>query len=64
MAKQYAHKRSKKLLTQQEIADKKENVGEFTSSWQGRVYVLNAEKSKVAEHIGAQDDGEYAIKVR
>ncbi|MFT4250315.1 MAG: DNA-directed RNA polymerase subunit E'' [Candidatus Woesearchaeota archaeon] len=64
MAKQLAHKKTKLLLTQQEINEKKANIGEFSSNWQGRVYILNADKSRVAEHVGVEDEGEYAIKVR
>jgi RNA polymerase subunit RPABC4/transcription elongation factor Spt4 len=64
MAKQLAHKKNKKLLTQQEINEKKANIGEFSENWQGRVYVLNADESQVADHIGVEDNGEYAIKVR
>lgn len=35
-----------------------------SSSWQGRVYVNNADKSMIAEKIGIKAKGEYAIKVR
>lgn len=64
MAKQLAHKKTKQLLTQAEINEQKANIGEFTSSWQGRVYILHPEKSEIADQIGAEEEGEYAIKVR
>ncbi|MBT4446585.1 hypothetical protein HOA92_02545 [archaeon] len=38
--------------------------GEFTESWQGRIYVKDAANSHVAKEIGITRKGEYAIKVR
>jgi RNA polymerase subunit RPABC4/transcription elongation factor Spt4 len=35
-----------------------------TTSFQGRVFVLNAEKSDIAKIMGFETKGEYAIKVR
>ena len=35
-----------------------------TTSWQGRVMVLNSKKSDIAKIMGFEEDGEYAIKVR
>lgn len=35
-----------------------------TTSWQGRVFVLNPEKSDIAKIMGFEEKGEYAIKVR
>ena len=37
---------------------------QFSTNWQGRVNILDAEKSKVAEKRGIKVDGEYAIKSR
>ncbi len=34
------------------------------SAWQGRVNILDANKSKVAEKMNIKVKGEYAIKVR
>ena len=34
----------------------------FSTNWQGRVYVLDAEKSKIAQTMGIKVKGEYAIK--
>ena len=34
------------------------------ASWQGRLFVLDANKSKIAEKVGIKVKGEYAIKVR
>jgi RNA polymerase subunit RPABC4/transcription elongation factor Spt4 len=64
MAKQLAHKKTKRLMTQQEINEKKANIGEFSTNWQGRIYIVNPEESQIAEHIGVEEEGEYAIKVR
>ena len=40
------------------------NSNSFTSSWQGRLYVIDAAKSMIAEKIGIKMKGEYAIKIR
>jgi DNA-directed RNA polymerase subunit E" len=37
---------------------------DFATSWQGRVNVLNAEKSAIAKKMNVSVSGEYAIKVR
>ncbi len=36
----------------------------FSSSWQGRIFINDAEKSQIAQKIGVKLKGEYAIKVR
>ncbi|MBS1266445.1 MAG: Transcription elongation factor Spt4 [Candidatus Woesearchaeota archaeon] len=36
---------------------------QFSTNWKGRVYVLDVKKSVVAEKIGAEVKGEYAIKI-
>ncbi len=36
----------------------------FTTSWQGRLYVVDVSKSMIAEKIAVKLKGEYAIKVR
>lgn len=35
-----------------------------SNSWQGRIYVSDAEGSMIAKQIGIKLKGEYAIKVR
>ncbi|HLD80022.1 MAG TPA: transcription elongation factor subunit Spt4 [Candidatus Nanoarchaeia archaeon] len=35
-----------------------------TSTWQGRLYVVDVAKSMIAEKISIKMKGEYAIKVR
>lgn len=35
-----------------------------TSTWQGRLYIADPNKSMVAEKVGITAKGEYAIKVR
>ena len=37
---------------------------QFSTNWQGRLYIIDPTKSLVAEKIGLQAKGEYAIKVR
>ncbi len=36
----------------------------FTNSWQGRLYISDAEKSTIAQKVNIKLKGEYAIKVR
>jgi DNA-directed RNA polymerase subunit E" len=36
----------------------------FSTNWQGRVHVLDPQKSEVAQKIGITLKGEYAIKAR
>ncbi len=36
----------------------------FSTNWQGRLHVLDANKSEIAKKIGITLKGEYAIKVR
>ena len=33
------------------------------NNWKGRLHVLDCSKSMIAQKIGVQKDGEYAIKV-
>jgi len=40
------------------------NGSDFTETWQGRIFVLDAEKSEIAKKAGIKNKGEYAIKVR
>ncbi len=37
---------------------------DFATSFQGRIYVLDASKSEVAKKAGYNENGEYAIKCR
>ncbi|MFH1682618.1 MAG: transcription elongation factor subunit Spt4 [Candidatus Woesearchaeota archaeon] len=36
----------------------------FSTSWQGRLFVNDVNKSMIAEKIGVKVKGEYAIKVK
>ncbi|MBI4149535.1 DNA-directed RNA polymerase subunit E'' [Candidatus Woesearchaeota archaeon] len=40
------------------------NGTDFSTNWQGRVMILNQEKSLIAQKIGMKRGGEYAIKLR
>ncbi len=64
MAKQLAHKKTKRLLTQPQITEQKGNIGEYTTNWQGRAYFIDIKRSQVAQNMGVEQKGEYAIKVR
>ena len=37
---------------------------QFSTNWQGRINILDADKSMIAEKLGIKAKGEYAIKVR
>jgi len=37
---------------------------EFTDSYKGKIYVLNAEKSEIAKNINLNSNGKFAIKTR
>ena len=37
---------------------------QFSNNWQGRLFILDANKSVIAQKIGIKVKGEYAIKVR
>ena len=37
---------------------------QFTTTWKGRIHILNANKSLIAKKMGIEVKGEYGIKVR
>ena len=36
----------------------------FTDTWNGRLYIMNFDKSVIAKKSGIKANGEYAIKAR
>ena len=40
------------------------NSASFTDNWKGKLNILDANKSGIAQKIGIKQKGEYAIKVR
>ncbi|MAG61100.1 DNA-directed RNA polymerase subunit E'' [archaeon] len=64
MAKKFAHKQDKRLLTEAQIKELGLQKGDFTESWQGRVFVNDAQNSHIATEMGIKRKGEYAIKIR
>ena len=64
MAKKFANKQSKRLLTDAQIKELGLQKGDFTESWQGRVFVNDFQHSHIAKEMGIEKKGEYAIKVR
>ena len=36
----------------------------FSTNWQGRLHIIDANRSEIAKKIGVVVKGEYAIKVR
>ncbi len=64
MVKKLASKRDKKLRTDVEIKELGLDKSEFTTSWQGRLFISDVAGSMIAEKLGIEEKGEYAIKVR
>ena len=60
----FASKKDKKLLTEAEIKELSLPKSDFTTSWQGRIYISDAQNSMIANKISIKEKGEYAIKVR
>jgi DNA-directed RNA polymerase subunit E" len=52
-----------KLFVEGDICPQCKN-NRFSNNWQGRIFILNPEKSLVAQKMGIKMAGEYAIKVR
>ena len=36
---------------------------QFVTNWKGRIFIIDSKNSGIAHKIGAEADGEYAIKV-
>ncbi|MAE13169.1 DNA-directed RNA polymerase subunit E'' [Candidatus Woesearchaeota archaeon] len=36
----------------------------FSTNWQGRIFITNQENSEIGQKMGLEKQGEYAIKVR
>ncbi len=36
---------------------------DFETSWKGRIYIVDAKKSKIAEKIDTDVKGEYALRI-
>lgn len=62
MSKKKACKKCK-LFTEEEVCPNCKS-NDFSTNWQGRIAVIVPEKSMIAEKIGIEKQGEYAIKVR
>ena len=39
-------------------------TNQFSTNWQGRLCIIDANRSAIAEKIGIKSKGEYAIKTR
>ena len=62
MAKKKACKTCKMLVDGNECPKCK--TSSFATSWQGRLYIVDAEKSEIGKKLEIKDNGEYAIKTR
>jgi len=62
MVKKKACKKCKLLVSGNECPLCK--ISSFANSWQGRLNILDANKSEIAKKLGIKVKGEYAIKVR
>lgn len=56
-------KKTKKFMDDPNFKDHKAISG-TTNNWQGRIFVVNPDKSDVAKIMGLEERGEYAIKIR
>jgi len=64
MSKKLASKTTKLLLDESDIRKKELNKDDFSATWQGRMFIIDPEKSEIAKKLGIKLKGEYAIKVR
>lgn len=64
MAKKLAHKETKQLIPEAQMREKSLKKADYTPSWQGRINIIDVDKSEIAKKIGIKNNGEYAIKVR
>ncbi len=64
MGRRLASKRTKEILDEGQIREKGLSKTEFTPNWKGRIYVVDPNKSMIAQKIGFANKGEYALKVR
>lgn len=62
MAKKKVCKKCKMFVEGNECPNCHSN--QFTNNWQGRINILDEEKSEIGKKIGAKQKGEYAIKAR
>mgnify|MGYP000706930612 CR=1 FL=1 len=62
MAKKKACKKCKLFVEGNECPICKSS--NFTTSWQGRLYVSDVEGSMISQEVNVKVKGEYAIKVR
>ncbi|MFH1455679.1 MAG: transcription elongation factor subunit Spt4 [archaeon] len=37
---------------------------QFSENWKGRINIIDAEKSEIAQKMGIKSKGEYSIKLR
>lgn len=64
MAKKFADKNTKELFDESAIKEKGLDKSDFTSTWQGRLFIIDPKKSLIAKKVGIDKSAEYAIKVR
>jgi DNA-directed RNA polymerase subunit E" len=62
MSRKKANKDTKMLVDGE--VDPDTGSRDLSTNWQGRIILLNPEKSVSAEKMGLKKKGEYAIKVR
>lgn len=64
MVRKLANKRTKEILPENVIKEKGLPKGEFTTNWNGRMFILDPEASFISRQLSIKQKGEYAIKVR
>ena len=63
MAKKKACKQCKMFVVENDLCPSCKG-NRFSTTWLGRITITNVEKSEIAQKIGIEKAGEYAIKVR
>ncbi|PIN70188.1 DNA-directed RNA polymerase subunit E'' [Candidatus Woesearchaeota archaeon CG11_big_fil_rev_8_21_14_0_20_57_5] len=57
----FVNKKTKMFVDKEKVDT---NTSEYSSNWQGRVFVVDPDKSRIAKEMGFEKRGEFAIKVR
>jgi RNA polymerase subunit RPABC4/transcription elongation factor Spt4 len=62
MAKLFASKKTKELMTDADIKEQGLDKEDFTDNWKGKVVVFNPDESEIAKSLKISKKGEFAVK--
>lgn len=62
MARLFASRKTRELLTDAEIKKQNLNKEDFTDTWKGKIIVLDPEESEIAKNLKITKKGEFAVK--